>query len=337
MRYAIQRAALVTLVFAAVSAFGSTGEGSSPDLTVLGRCYMKFLLYQQVAAQADVVAHDARPEDLDQIQRAASDWSSRKTDGIRKELSAQFGDNARPRFEQFVADYTTAEKSGDAQFLSVLSRSFGISPAPVDYASFRKSAIESFLQPDMTDGSKWLGEIQTWIDVRKKTPNTPALSIWLTRDQPTTVTKSTKRKKTPVKKPNSLADAEASMGEFTAEDEGGSSPLDRFDDMRKKRSERKLEEAQAGMEQVASERQVAEEEYAAKKTAAAQAEADAMKRHADKLASVEKDALEQRKNSWGNRLKSIVGATVSAATGAFTGGIGTRAGQEAANAIFKPD
>ena len=62
-----------------------------------------------------------------------------------------------------------------------------------------------------------------------------------------------------------------------------------------------------------------------------------MKRHADKLAATEKDALEQRKNSWGNRLKSIVGATVSAATGAFTGGIGTRAGQEAANAIFKPD
>jgi FtsZ-binding cell division protein ZapB len=107
--------------------------------------------------------------------------------------------------------------------------------------------------------------------------------------------------------------------------------------MRKKRSERRLEEAQAGMEQVASERQAAEEEYAAKKTAAAQAEAEAMKRHADKLAATEKDALEQRKNSWVNRLKSIVGATVSAATGAFTGGIGTRAGQEAANAIFRPE
>jgi hypothetical protein len=323
----------VALVFAAVSALGSMGEGTSPDLAVLSRCYMKFLLNQQVAAQADMIAREARQEDAAQIKQAMSVRSAAKTVDLRNELTAQFGNSARARFEQFVADYTAAEKAGDAQLLAQLGEAFGISPAPADYASLRRVAIETFLQPDMADGSKWLGEIQTWIDVRKKTKDTPPLSIWLTRDQPTTVAKSAKPV---VKKPNSLADAEADMGEFTAGEEEASSPLDSFDNMRKKRSARKLEEAQAGMEQVASERQTAEEEYAAKKTAAAQAEAEAMKRHADKLASVEKEALEQRKNSWGNRLKSIVGATVSAATGAFTGGIGTRAGQEAADAIFKP-
>jgi hypothetical protein len=105
--------------------------------------------------------------------------------------------------------------------------------------------------------------------------------------------------------------------------------------MRKKRHDKELAEAQDGMEQIANERKSAEEEYAAKKTSDAQAEAENMKRHADKLASTEQEALEQRKNSWGSRLKSIVGATVSAATGAFTGGVGARAGEEAVNAIFK--
>lgn len=331
----VKKYLLGVLILLAVSSFGSVGEGSSPDLAVLGRCYMKFLLNQQVAAQAGVVAQEARPEDVPQITPAASDWSAAKTGELRKELAAQFGDSARARFEQFVGDYTTAEKSGDAVLLAQVGEAFGLSPAPADYTSLRRSAIDTFLQQDMADGSKWLGEVQTWIDVRKKTPDAPDLSVWLTRDQPTVVTK-TAKKRTLVKKTD-LESAEADMGEFTAQEEEGTSPLDSFDDMRKKRSERKLEEAQAGMEQVASERQAAEEEYAARKTADAQAEAEAMKRHADKLAATEKDALEQRKNSWGNRLKSIVGATVSAATGAFTGGIGTRAGQEAANAIFKPE
>ena len=335
MSSALKTMVVLALASLAVSAFASV-EGASPDMAVLGQCYLKFMLYQQVAAQAGPVAAEAPQADQDEIKKAAADWSASKTHAVRKVLTSEFGDDARAKFEQFVADYTTAEKAGDAKFLAQMAESFGFSPAPADYASLRKSAIESFLQPDMADGSKWLGEIQTWMDVRKKTPDTPSLSIWLTRDQPAVVTK-TAKKKPAAKKPDSLESAEAEMGEFTAGDEEVASPLDSFDDMRKKRSERKLEEAQAGMEQVASERQAAEEEYAAKKTAAAQAEADAMKRHADKLASAEKDALEQRKNSWANRLKSIVGATVSAATGAFTGGIGTRAGQEAANAIFETD
>jgi hypothetical protein len=159
--------AFVALISLTAPAFASV-EGASPDLAVLGRCYMKFLLNQQVAAQAGIMAHEARQEDVPQIKQVVSDWSTTKTDDLRKELTVQFGDNARPRFEQFVGDYTTAEKSSDAKLLAQLGESFGFSPAPADYASLRKSAIESFLQSDMADGSKWLGEIQTWIDVRKK-------------------------------------------------------------------------------------------------------------------------------------------------------------------------
>jgi hypothetical protein len=61
---------------------------------------------------------------------------------------------------------------------------------------------------------------------------------------------------------------------------------------------------------------------------------DNMKNQADKLATAEKDALDQRQNSWGACLKTIVGSLVSSATGAFTGGIGARAGEEAVNAVF---
>jgi capsule polysaccharide export protein KpsE/RkpR len=108
-----------------------------------------------------------------------------------------------------------------------------------------------------------------------------------------------------------------------------------FSASRSERRAKALEEAQAGMQQVAAERQAAEQEYAAAKTAAAQAEADAMRKHADKLAAAEQEALEQRKNSWSGRLKQIVSTTIGAAGGAFFGGVGSRAGEAAANAVFK--
>lgn len=124
---------------------------------------------------------------------------------------------------------------------------------------------------------------------------------------------------------------------FTGDVQAGEealSPLDTYGSMRDKKRDKMLKEAQAGMQQIASERKAAEEEYAARKMAAAQKEAEATKRHAESLAAVEQQALEQRQRSWGNRLKRIVGATISATGSAFLGDIGARAGTEAANALF---
>jgi hypothetical protein len=59
-----------------------------------------------------------------------------------------------------------------------------------------------------------------------------------------------------------------------------------------------------------------------------------MRAQAQRLAATEEEALAQRENSWGNRLKRIVGSTLGAATGALTGGIGAEAGRRAANEIF---
>jgi hypothetical protein len=104
---------------------------------------------------------------------------------------------------------------------------------------------------------------------------------------------------------------------------------------RKKKQELRMAEAQAAMQQVAAERQSAEQDLAARKQAEAQAEAVAVQNQAQKLAATEKQALEQQQNSWGNKLKAIVGTTISAAGGAFFGGVGAQAGQMAANALFK--
>lgn len=119
------------------------------------------------------------------------------------------------------------------------------------------------------------------------------------------------------------------------EDTSDYNPLDAYSRMRKTKRERALAEAHAGMQQVAAEREAAEKEYAAEQAARARAEAEAMKAHAQKLAAVEKEAMEQRQNSWGSRIKRIIGGTLSAATGAFSGGIGAAAGQRAVQEIFR--
>ena len=63
-------------------------------------------------------------------------------------------------------------------------------------------------------------------------------------------------------------------------------------------------------------------------------DAEAMRAQSQKIAAVEQEAIDQRANSWMGRLKNIVSATVGAATGAFTGGVGAEAGRQAADAIF---
>ena len=95
------------------------------DTAVLGQCYMKFMLYQQVAAQANTVAAEAPQAEQDQIKKVAAEWSASKTRSVRTMLTARFQNDARVKFEQFVADYTTAEKSSDPQFLASVGQAFG--------------------------------------------------------------------------------------------------------------------------------------------------------------------------------------------------------------------
>lgn len=329
----------LVLVSSAGFAFGN--PKAAAETALLCKTYFRYLLSQEVSSQAAALGKDAREPDAQQIRSAASAWSGRQMVAIRQALEGSFGDGARQRFEEFVAKYTTGERAEDTAMLQELSAALQLDPQPTDYSMLRQAVVQGPLADDMLAASKWLGEIQTWMDVRRKDKDVPALDAWLTRSEPAEVATGWQWKKTGSPKPaasapaNPLAAAEPEMGAY--EDQGGDegSPLDTFGELRKKKREKALEEAQAGMQQVAAERQAAEEEYGQKKLAEAQAEAENIKRHAEKLAAVEKEALDQRQNSWSARLKKIVGSTISAATGAFTGGIGTRAGEEAADALFK--
>lgn len=321
----------------AAGSLPALGFGSPDDTALLCKTYFQFLVDQQVQAQAHTLAQSAVPEDRKQVEAAAAAWYAKRMTAIRDSLQQRFGAESRGRFEQFVSLYTSAEKGNDPAFLGTLASALKLAPAPDGYAALRQAVTGSLLASDVNEASKWLSEVQTWLDVRTKLKDTPALEAWLTRSEPVEVAKGWQWKKTtPAAQPvNPLASAEPEMGQMEGPAEDGASPLDTFDELRSKKRQKALEEAQAGMQQVAAERQAAEEEYGQKKLAAAQAEAENIKRHAEKLAAVEKEALDQRQNSWSQRLKGIVGATITAATGAFTGGIGTRAGQEAANALFR--
>lgn len=299
-----------------------------PEHTALLTChYLRFVMSQQVEAQAVNLAREAREEDRAEIGPAAARFRANRMNRVREDLVDAFGEAAEERFSAFVTAYTSGERGEDLELLEQVTAALQLNPPPVDYAGLRTACLEGPLKGDLQDIAGWLGEVQTWIALRRTRPDVPPLAAWLDR--------AARPAAAPGKPPvRSLADAEADPGAFVPEEEPGDSPLDALDSARQKRREKAMREAEAGMKQVAAERKAAEDELAARKLAAAQAEADAMKKQAEKLAGVEKEAMEQRKNSFGNRLKSIVSATVGAATGAMTGGIGSEAGRRAADALF---
>lgn len=310
---------------------GDAAQLAGKDLAVMVKSQLKLSLCEQAADNAKgMAAKAAAKADGSEVEKAVDVWWEQSVLAIRSDLEKQFGEEARGKFDKYMVDQAAAEKKGDKEFLALAAQSLAIEPVPADFVALRKQALEMALKDDMQAASKWLGDIETWLDLRKQGKEVPPLGIWLTR----AIKSSAMTKTPPAKKVDPLQSAEVEVEEFKPEKDGGDSPLDNFSAQRNQRREKAMKEAQAGMAQVAAERQAAETEYAAKKAAEATAEADAMKSNADKIAAAEKEALEQRQNSWGARLKTIVGSLVSATTGAFTGGLGAKAGEEAVNAVF---
>ena len=137
---------------------------------------------------------------------------------------------------------------------------------------------------------------------------------------------------------NPLREAEAASEDFSGDGgEGSAGILESFGEGRKARRIKALEEAKAGMRQVAEERRAAEDEEAGKKMVAAQAEAEAVRKQAEKLAATQAQAIGQRRNSWSSRLKSVLTTTIGATSGVFLGEVGGRAGRAAADAVFNTD
>lgn len=302
----------------------------SAESEVLLRAYIRYSLAQEVLGQAETLAENLNEPEADQIRRVAADWFANEAENMRQELAQRFGDRARSRFETFVSQFTHAENIGDSAYLDHLSDKAGLREPPADYGALRRLALERWLNEPLGAGTRLLSEMQTWAEVRGKQPDAPPLDYWLEREiaQP-------EPEPEPRRPVNPLAAAEAPAHDWEDRPAPSASALDSFARRRQERREQAMQSAQAGMQQMAQERQAAEEEYAARVQADAQADAEAMRSQAQQLAAVEAEAMAQRENSWGNRIKRIVGGTVSAGLGAFTGGIGAEAGQRAVDEIFR--
>ena len=310
--------------------------GAQPvtDVGVLLNSYTRFVLTREVQAQAAQFAQVLPEADAQQIADQAAAWMAAETDDMRAALDQRFGNSARARFSDFVAEYTAAESQNDLHYLGRLAADAQLGQTPMAYPAMRRLVMDQWLQPTFQSGSRLLGEIQTWAEIRSLSPQTPNLEAWLNRATPTPSAPAPAQT-APTRSVNPLAAAEAPAPEWvTPAATASANPMDAFTQSRQDKRDRAQMDAQAGMQQMAMERQAVEQEYAAKKSAEAQADAEAMRAQAMKLAAVEQEAIDQRANSWMGRLKNIVSATVGAATGAFTGGIGAEAGRQAADALF---
>lgn len=288
---------------------------------------LHYTLANEVREAARKLAEGASDADGAAIREVAEDWFASQTERMRAVLEGALGAAARECFQAFADTFTAAESAGDAAYLRRLVTDLGAQPPLADYPALRRWAMEQWLSEPLASGARLLSEMQTWAEVRARDPNAPALDAWLERGA--------RPPAAPRRPVNSLAAAEARSPAWDDSTPAPSGALEAFAQRRRERRALALEQAQAGMQQMAAERQAFEQEAAARKLAQAQADAEAMKAQAQKLAAVEEEAMKQRENSWGNRIKRIVGGTVSAAVGAFTGGIGAEAGRRAASEIFR--
>lgn len=214
---------------------------------------------------------------------------------------------------------------------------------PTDYAALRAEVAKDGLAGEISEAGKFLGNVQSWLRLREK-GDVPPLQAWLARDSANEELRTENgesaggatpkpKKKKRRKSGNPLRDAEADPGEFV-EQEGEVSALDSFQAARDALRQKALQESESGMAQVAEERRVADEEYNSKKQARAAAEAAALQAQAQKLAASDQEAVQQDLNSWKSRLKGIASSAISATGGAVLGTVGSRIGQEAADAVF---
>lgn len=275
------------------------------------RAMMAELLRMEVASR--VVSEAGKIDGSDEVASAAASYRGKVVASVRERLTALLGDSAQTRFAAFVD-----EAGGN----------------PGRYGDLRATVAREDIQDDIAAAGKFLGDVQTWARLKAK-GEVPPLATWLSREAKPGGEGAGKRAVAKKKKSNALRDAEAEAGTFVEADDDGASSLRSFGEMRSARRKKAMEEAQAGMSQVAEQRRVADEEANSKKIAAAQAEAAAQQAHAQRLAAAEQEAVVQDQNSWKTRMKSVVSSAIGSAGGAFLGSIGSRVGEEAARAVFE--
>lgn len=313
-------------------------EVEAPQALLL-KAMFRLDIAQQVLNQADKVAETCKEDVAAEVVAAAKAYQAREVSVIRDALESTFSEQARGAFGDFVDAYSKASEDGNTAFLATMAKAvggWGESP-PADYAALRQGMVQRVLREEIAAAGRFLADVQTWVDLKGRAEDVPPLAAWIDRNEaPASTTRAVIKRRKPGKR-NPLRDSEATAAAFEEEEDAPSGALAGFGAAREERRRKAMDEAKAGMQQVAEERRAAEEEFAAKKTSAAQAEAEAVRKQAEKLAAAESEAIEQRKNSWSGRLKSILSTTIGATSGAFLGSVGGRAGEAAANAIFNEE
>lgn len=310
---------------------GQAATWTAVDVEPLLEAYAHFLLSEQVSAQGRALGEELVPEQRRQVDDVMEGWNELQRTRIRERLEETLGAaESRHMFESFVGAMSQAEQSRDEAFLTELQTALGKRADDFNtYEDVRRHITQNHLSAELEAGAELLAEIQTWADMVERSDSAMTLYIWLSRSGAPPETES------PARPVDALRAAEAPVPDDSGWTEVEvSSPMSAYAQSRTERRERVREQAMAGMQQMAQEREAAEQEYAARQMEAAQADAENMRRQAEKLAAVDAEALEQRKNSWGNRLLGIAGATLQAGVGGFTGAVGARAATEAVDAIF---
>ena len=290
---------------------GARGQEPTSPETALAANYLRYLLLNHVNAQGANVLAQA-PAVLQASLRTRLDgWRSSFQESIRADLDRRLGANARPRFEEFINTFAQAEQARDLAYLERLGAQVGWpGPASSGFEAFRRWGIQQWVADDMQAGVDLLSEMAAQVDAQTRAPAPPPPPA------------------------NPLRDAESAAPPLEYGDVSGGAPLQQYSGRREERRQKALDQAQTGMEQVAAEREAWEQEYASDVEAKAQAEAEAVKRQAERLAATDEEALEQRKNSFKSKAVKVLAGVAEATVGGFTGAIGARAADEAVNAIF---
>ena len=303
---------LSALVAASCGLSVSAAEPTSEAEGEMAAIYLKMGIAENVFAEAGKLA-GTNAAVRGEIGAAAQKFRANIIGDARRRLMAIYPDEqvARKEYGAFVERF-----------------------AKTATAETRSAIIKRSLAADIESAGKFLSEIQAWLRVRAKEGNAPSLAVWLNRDRKAPAPKAAVAKKKPKRKANPLRDAEADAGTFVEAKDDGASSLRSFGALRKSHRDKRLAEAQQGMEQVTAERRVADEAANAKKLAAAQAEAAAQQAQAQRLAAAEQEAVVQDQNSWKTRLKGVASTAIGATAGAFAGSIGSHVGQAAADAVL---
>ncbi|NLB65317.1 MAG: hypothetical protein GX803_02465 [Lentisphaerae bacterium] len=303
-----------------------SARADAPPAEILTANYLRYLLFNHVQVQGQQLVDDAPALHQPGLQTRLDHWLDAYQNTIRDHLETRFPGDARNQFEEYIHCFTRAEQDNDLAYLEQLADAVGWpGPAAEGYGAFRRWGIDRWVAGDMQNGVDFLATLSRTIDHLE---DTPAPSDESARpSQPA-------QPAPPPRPANPLRDAEAEPAPFEATDAPAGAPLQQFSAMREQRRQKALEDAHAGMAQIAAERDAWEQEYAANKEAKAQAEAQAMQAQAARLAATDEEALEQRKNSFRSRAINVVAGVASSTVGAFTGAIAGRAADEAVHSIF---